>query len=171
MSDNKQEQDVAAEPSAASTKTLEIATALFFLIVGGLVMWDSYRTGAKWGNDGPQSGYFPFYIGLLMCIATLANLLSAIRSHSKASFVSKPELKLVSAIFLPTLVYLAVMQFVGLYVASALFIAIFMRWQGKFSWVKSCLTGLVVSVVLFAMFEIWFTVPLLKGPLEAALGY
>jgi Na+/proline symporter len=78
---------------------------------------------------------------------------------------------MVFAIFLPTLVYLAVMQFVGLYVSSAIFIAVFMRWQGKFSLVKSCLTGLIVSVVLFAMFEIWFNVPLLKGPLEAAFGY
>ena len=60
---------------------------------------------------------------------------------------------------------------VGLYVSSAIFIAVFMRWQGKFSLVKSCLTGLIVSVVLFAMFEIWFNVPLLKGPLEAAFGY
>ena len=159
------------EPSAASTKSLEIATALFFLVIGGLVMWDSYRIGAKWGDDGPQSGYFPFYIGLLMCIATLANLLTALRTRRSTSFVSKPKIKLVLAIFLPTLVYLAVMQFVGLYVSSAIFIAIFMRWQGKFSWVKSILTGLIVSVVLFAMFEIWFNVPLLKGPLEAAFGY
>ncbi len=159
------------EPSAASTKTLEIATALFFLLIGGLVMWDSYRIGAKWGDDGPQSGYFPFYIGLLMCIATLANLLTALRTRRSTSFVSKPKIKLVLAIFLPTLVYLAVMQFVGLYVSSAIFIAVFMRWQGKFSWVKSILTGLIVSVVLFAMFEIWFNVPLLKGPLEAAFGY
>lgn len=159
------------EPSAASTKTLEIATALFFLVIGGLVMWDSYRIGAKWGDDGPQSGYFPFYISLLMVVATLANLLGALRNRRKASFVSKAEIKMVLAIFLPTLVYLAAMQFVGLYVSSAIFIAVFMRWQGKFSWVKSCLTGLIVSVVLFAMFEIWFNVPLLKGPLEAAFGY
>ena len=159
------------EPSAASTKSLEIATALFFLLIGGLVMWDSYRIGAKWGNDGPQSGYFPFYIGLLMCIATLANLLIAIRNRRKTSFVSKEKLKLVLAIFFPTLVYLVVMQFVGLYVSSAIFIAIFMRWQGKFSWLKSILTGLGTSIVLFAMFEIWFKVPLYKGPLEAAFGY
>ena len=159
------------EPSAASTKSLEIATALFFLLIGGLVMWDSYRIGAKWGDDGPQSGYFPFYIGLLMCFATLANLLSALRTRRSTSFVSKPKLKLVLAIFFPTLVYLVVMQFVGLYVSSAIFIAIFMRWQGKFSWLKSILTGLGTSIVLFAMFEIWFKVPLYEGPLEAAFGY
>lgn len=159
------------EASAVSTRTLEIITAVFFLVLGVVVMWDSQRLGAGWGNDGPQSGYFPFYIGLLMTLATLANLVSALRAKTSASFVSRPKLKLVMAIFLPCLVYLAVMQMVGLYVSSALFIAVFMRWQGKFSLLRSVLTGLGTSVVLFLMFEIWFKVPLLKGPLEAALGF
>ncbi len=159
------------EPSAASTRTLEIITAAFFLALGALVMWDSKRMGAGWGNDGPESGYFPFYIGLLMTIATLANLVIALISSKTQSFVSKSKIKLVMAIFLPCLVYLGFMQFVGLYVSSAVFIAIFMRWQGKFSLLKSIFTGVGVSVALFLMFEIWFKVPLLKGPLEAALGY
>ena len=159
------------EPNAASTRTLEIFTAVFFLAIGSLVMWDSSRLGAGWGADGPQSGYFPFYIGLLMNIASAVNLLLAFKSSSAESFVSRPQLKLVLAIFLPCLVYVAVMQWLGLYVASVIFIAVFMRWQGKFSWFKSTLTSVIVVMVLFVMFEIWFKVPLIKGPLEAALGY
>ena len=159
------------EPSAASTRTLEIITAIFFLAIGSIVMWDSARAGASWGADGPQSGYFPFYVGLLMNIASAVNLLLAFKSSKKESFVSRLELKLVLAIFLPCLVYIAVMQWLGLYAASVIFIAVFMRWQGKFSWLKSALTSLIVVAVLFVMFEIWFKVPLIKGPLEAALGY
>ena len=159
------------EPSAASTRTLEIITAIFFLAIGSIVMWDSSRAGAGWGADGPQSGYFPFYIGLLMNIASAANLLLALKTSKEESFVSRPELKLVLAIFFPCLIYIAVMQWLGIYVASAVFIAVFMRWQGKFSWLKSASTSLAVVVVLFVMFEIWFKVPLIKGPLEAALGY
>ena len=161
----------APEPSAASTRTLEIGTAIFFLIVGSVVMWDSQRIGSGWGADGPQSGYFPFYVGLLMNIASAVNLLLAFKSSSSESFVSKPQIKLVMAIFLPCLVYVAVMQWLGLYVASLIFIAIFMRWQGKFSYLKSVVTATSVVVVLFLMFEIWFKVPLIKGPLEALLGY
>ena len=164
-------QQESPEPSAASTRTLEIVTAIFFLIVGSVVMWDSARMGAGWGTDGPQSGYFPFYIGLLMNIASGVNLLLAFKSSKAESFVSKPQVKLVMAIFLPCLVYVAVMQWLGLYVASVIFIAVFMRWQGKFSWIKSALTSLIVVAVLFVMFEIWFKVPLIKGPLEAVLGY
>ena len=164
-------QQETTEPSAASTRTLEIITAIFFLVVGSVVMWDSSRIGAGWGSDGPQSGYFPFYIGLLMNIASAVNLLLAIKSSRASSFVSRPQFRLVMAIFLPCLVYVAAMQWVGLYVASLVFIAVFMRWQGKFSWLKSVVTSAVVVVVLFVMFEIWFKVPLIKGPLEAALGY
>ncbi len=160
-----------SESSAASRRTLEIVTALFFLAVGSLVMWDSARIGAGWGADGPKSGYFPFYIGLLMNIASIINMLIAFKSDKTQSFVSRLELRRVLAIFLPCLVYVAVMQWLGLYVASALFIAAFMRWQGQFSVLRSVLTAVIVSVVLFLMFEIWFKVPLLKGPLEAALGY
>ena len=164
------QQDV-PEPSAASRRTLEIITSICFLIIGSIVMWDSSRIGAGWGAEGPQSGYFPFYIGLLMNIASAVNLALALKSDKAESFVSHPKIKLVLAIFLPCLVYVAVMQWLGLYVASVIFIAVFMRWQGKFSLFKSALTSIIVVVVLFVMFEIWFKVPLIKGPLEAALGY
>ena len=164
------QQDV-PEPSAASRRTLEIITSICFLIIGSIVMWDSSRIGAGWGAEGPQSGYFPFYIGLLMNISSAVNLTLAFKSDKAESFVSHPKIKLVLAIFLPCLVYVAVMQWLGLYVASVIFIAVFMRWQGKFSLFKSALTSIIVVVVLFVMFEIWFKVPLIKGPLEAALGY
>ena len=159
------------EQSAVSTRTLEIVTSIFLITIGSLVMWDSSRIGAGWGAEGPQSGYFPFYVGLLMNIASAINLVLAIRSSKSESFVSRPAIKLVLAIFLPCLVYVAAMQWLGLYVASVVFIAVFMRWQGKFSIFKSVLTSVLVVVVLFVMFEIWFKVPLIKGPLEAALGY
>ena len=157
--------------SAASRRTLEVITAVFFLAVGSVVMWDSFRAGAGWRADGPESGYFPFYVGLFMNIASVANLLTALKSEKTVSFVSRPEIKLVLSIFLPCLGYVAVMQWLGLYVSSIIFITLFMRWQGGFSVLKSVLTAVIVMVVTFAMFEIWFKVPLIKGPVEAILGY
>jgi putative tricarboxylic transport membrane protein len=160
-----------AEASAASTRTVEVATATIFIALGSLIMWDSWRIGNGWGPDGPMSGYFPFYVGLLMNIASLVNLVKGLRMERGASFVSREKLRLVMSIFFPTLVYVGVMQWLGIYIASAVFIAFFMRWQGKFRVLKSVLCGVGVSVALFLMFEIWFKVPLIKGPLEAALGY
>ena len=62
------DEDGPAPRPAISTRTMEIIVALALLAVGALVVFDSYRLGAKWGDDGPQSGYFPFYIGLLLGI-------------------------------------------------------------------------------------------------------
>jgi hypothetical protein len=109
----QQEPPEAPEQSAVSKRTLEIVTAIFFLVIGSVVMWDSLRSGAGWGNDGPQSGYFPFYVGLLMSVASAANLFLAVRSSKTESFVSRPQIKLVLAIFLPCLVYVTVMQWLG----------------------------------------------------------
>ncbi len=160
-----------ASASAVSTRTVELVTALLFLLIGSVIMWDSWRIGAGWGSDGPQSGYFPFYVALLMNIASAVNFWHAAKMNSDYPFVSKPVLKLVLAIFVPCLLYVGLVQWAGLYVASTLFVAFFMRWQGKFGLLTCCLSGGVLSVLLFLMFELWFKIPLPKGPLEAALGF
>lgn len=161
----------ADERGAASARALEIVVSLGLLALGSLIMWDSQRIGAGWSSDGPQSGYFPFYIGLLMNIASLVNLVKAVRSRSDDVFVTRGQLRLVLIVLLPLAVYIGLLHLIGLYLASALFIAAFMRWQGHFSVLKSVLTGVGTSLTLFAMFELWFQVPLIKGPLEAALGF
>ncbi len=168
---NDENQASAQADSAVSTRTVEVIVAAFFLVLGALVMWDSARIGAGWGIDGPETGCFPFFVSLFMVLATCANLISVFRTKSGQSFVSKVELRPVLAIFFPCLVYLAVMQFLGIYVASAIFIIGFMRWQGKYSYLKASVCGIGVVVVLFLMFEVFFKVPLIKGPLEAMLGY
>ena len=160
-----------AEPSAASTRTLEIITSACLLALAIVIMWDSRRIGAGWGQSGPESGYFPFYVGALMGLASTVNLIKAWCMSREKSFVSVDEIRLVSAMFFPALAFVFAMQWLGIYVSGTLLIAFFMRWQGKFSYAKCASVAIGTSLVLFAMFEIWFKVPLLKGPLEALFGY
>jgi len=159
------------ETSAASTRTLEIIVSVALLALAALIMWDSKRMGAGWGPSGPESGYFPFYIGLLMGIASIVNLVKAWRMTREDSFVSREEIRLVGAMFFPALVFVFLMQWLGIYVSGALLIAAFMRWQGKFSYPMCAAVSVGTVVVLFAMFELWFKVPLIKGPIESALGF
>ena len=158
--------------SVVSLKTMDVLVALIFFAFGLLVAWDSYRLGAKWAEDGPQSGYFPFYIGLIICFASLVNVVLALRVKAAdgESFVSAEQLKLVLSVAIPTLIYVLVIQFLGIYAASTLFIAVFMMWLGKYGWLRSALVGCGVSVAFFLMFEVWFHVPLPKGPIEALVG-
>ena len=156
--------------NAFSQKSAEIVVAAFLFLVGALVVFDSVRLGARWGSDGPQAGYFPFYIGLLVCIASAVNLALGILARGSKSFVEVSSLKLVLSVLVPAAIYVALIGWIGIYVASALFVAGFMRWLGKYAWWKVAAVSIGNSVAFFLIFEVWFLVPLPKGPLESALG-
>jgi len=149
-----------------------IASIVIFLI-GVVMMVDNYKVGAGWAANGPESGYFPFRIGAILCIAAVIVLFKSLfgKNRKREVFVSWKRFKLVLLVLVPTIVYVLATQFIGIYVASAIFIAAFMRVMDKRSWLKVLLISLGVSATLFWLFEIQFMVPLPKGPLEALLGY
>lgn len=157
---------------AFGLKSAEIAVALAFFALGAVVIFDSARLGAKWGDDGPQAGYFPFYIGLIICVSALFNLVRGlrIRPERDKGFVQVGQLKLVLTVLVPTAAYAGLIGWLGIYVASILFIACFMHWLGKYAWWKAAAVSFGNSAVFFAIFELWFKIPLPKGPLEALLG-
>ena len=157
---------------AFSHKSAEIGVAALFFVLGAIVVFDSVRLGARWGEDGPQAGYFPFYLGLFVCISSVINLATAwfMRPEKNRTFVEVGQLKLVLIVLIPAAIYVALVGWTGIYLASALFIAFFMRWLGKYPWWKVAAVSIGNSVVFFLIFEVWFKVPLPKGPLEAWLG-
>jgi hypothetical protein len=156
---------------ASSTRTVELVVACLIFALGATVMWDSVRLGARWGDDGPQAGYFPFYIGLLICISTGVIFFRALinRARGAKTFVTRGQLALVMKMLVPSIVYTILIKLLGIYVASTLFIAFFMRWLGKSPWAKTAAVAIGVSVVFFLLFEVWFKVPLPKGPIESWL--
>jgi len=121
---------------------------------------------------GPRPGYFPFYIGLLICVSALVNFVRALllAPERNKAFVQVGQLKLVLTVLIPTAIYAAAVTWIGIYAASVLFIAFFMRWLGKYAWWKVVLVSLATAVVFYLVFEIWFKVPLPKGPVESLLG-
>ena len=153
-------------------KSAEVFLAALFFVLGALVMWDSARLGARWAEDGPQAGYFPFYIALFICIASAVNLAMGLRlrGEQNRTFVETGQLKLVLVVLIPAAIYVGLIGWLGIYVTSAVFIAFFMRWLGKYPWWKVLAVSIGTSVVFFFIFEVWFLVPLPKGPLEVALG-
>ena len=147
--------------------------ALAIFLVGVVMMIDNYKIGAGWAPDGPESGYFPFRIGAILCIASIVVLLRSFfgKQRERKVFVSWERFRLVLMVLLPTTVYVLAIQLIGIYIASAIFIAAFMRVMDKYSWLKTVLVGVGTSVTMFWLFEIQFMVPLPKGPIEALFGY
>ena len=171
MHDNEHAEDGGRR--GVSTRTMEIVVAAVILLLGLVVIYDSRRVGAGWGDDGPQAGYFPFYIGLILCAASAWTLLRTLFAGKADAgvFVTYKKLRLVMSVLIPSAVYVAAIYFIGIYVASAIFIGAFMYWHGRFRWSKIILVSVIVPVSMFLMFEVWFLVPLPKGPLEALIGY
>jgi putative tricarboxylic transport membrane protein len=160
-------------PSVVSHRTMEIVVALLFLGVAAIVIMDSLRIGAGWVDpDGPQAGYFPLRIGVIMALASTVTLVQNVLSRAVSrSFVDRHALFQVLIVLVPAAVYVLVLEHIGIYVASAIYIAAFMMYMGRYNVLTSAAVGIGVSVALFFMFEIWFLVPLPKGPLEELLGY
>ncbi len=158
-----------------SNRTVNIAVALALMAVALVVMISSYRLGAGWAkNVGPDSGYFPFYISLIMLVTSsvtlLQNLLSR-RAGDGGIFVAHGELIMILQVLIPMTIFVILAIYIGIYISMALFIGFFMIWHGRYSLYKTIPVALGVPIVLFVVFEIWFLVPLPKGPFEAWLGY
>jgi hypothetical protein len=166
-------------PGVVSTRTMEIVTAVVLLVLSAVVIQDSLRVGAGWADtEGPRAGYFPFYIGIFLAFASLVTLIKAIRAGKKADqtddaepFVTAQKLRRVLLVLGPMIVFIFAVGFLGIYVSSAFYIIAFMIYFGKYRVPTSIIVGVVVAIALFLMFEIWFQVPLPKGPLEDLLGY
>ena len=168
------------DPSASkgpATYIVDAVVAVIVFFIGAVVIFGSRKLGAEWTSDGPGSGYFPFYIGLVMCISGAGVFYQALFSKTAKrntdEFVDGEQLKRVLSVLLPAAVYVLAVQFIGLYIASAIYIALFMVILGKFSWIKSIGIALCVNVLFFLMFEVWFKVPLFKGAYNMLdfLGY
>jgi putative tricarboxylic transport membrane protein len=159
-------------PALTSSRTVEIAVYVALLALAAVLALDNRRTGMSWDSTGPQAGYFPFYLSVILALASLFGLGKQLllRKGPREPFVTRAQFWRVLQVFAPTLVFCLATQWLGLYVASFLLIAAFMAWVGRIALWKSVLTALLFSVVMFVTFEIAFDVIMPKGPVEAWLG-
>jgi len=168
---DKDRETAAPMRGAVSERTVGVVMAIVFFLIGVVMIVDNYRIGAGWASDGPQAGYFPLRIGVIICIAAAVVVFQTLRGERGKAFVTFARLRHVLVVLVPTIVFVLAIKFLGIYVASALFIAAFMRAMDRFSWLKTIVISIGVSAMLFWMFELQFLVPLPKGPLEAMFGY
>ncbi len=160
-------------PSIASTRSVDVVVMLLLLAFAAVLAVDNWRTGASWASDGPQPGYFPFYLSIMLGAASLFGVFKSYMSRKEAAetFVTRAQARRVLQVFVPTLLFCVLTQWLGLYVASFLLVAGFMWWIGKIAIWKSVLVSFIFAILMFATFEVAFDVIMPKGPLEAAFGY
>ena len=164
--------DLAAE-RVAGARGPELGVAVFLMVLAGLVIADSLRVGIGWADDGPRSGYFPFYTGLGLLLASSWTAGTQILRWRRVdpAFATRAQLGLVVQMLVPMVVYIALIFPLGIYVASALLIGYFMRRHGKYRWSLAAAVSVGVPLLFFGVFERWFLVLLPKGPVERLLGF
>lgn len=157
------------------TFVVEAAVAALMVLAGLVVLFGSRNLGSGWTSDGPGAGYFPFYIGLILCISGAGTLYQALfgKNRNTEIFVDGEQIRRVLSVLVPAAVYVLAIQLFGIYLASAVYIAGFMIVLGKFGKAKSVALGVTIAVLFFLLFEVWFKIPLHKGTLDplAFLGY
>lgn len=152
-------------------RSVEIGVAAACGLFAILVMAGSLQVGIDWGVEGPRSGFFPFYVGLIILIASGLNLFqAAMAGRADKLFAEWSQLGSVLKVVIPTTIYVFTLPYLGIYITSALLIGSFMKWLGNYAWGKTLGVAIGVPVVTYVMFEKWFLVPLPKGPLENWLG-
>src|SRR3981189_833416 len=160
-------------PAVTTNRTVDVVVSLLLLAFAALLAHDNWRTGMGWDATGPQAGYFPFYLSVILagaCFWGLAKEFLA-RKAAAETFVTRAQLRRVMQVFVPTLLFCVVTQWLGLYVASFLLVPGFMRFIGRIAAWKSVLTAFLFSLIMFVTFEVAFDVIMPKGPLEALLGH
>ena len=167
---------MAGESGAAdkgpSHVSVETGVAVAVIVFGLIIAYGSLQAGINWGSEGPRAGFFPFYVAVLIIVAGVVNLYQAVTGQfGGGRFASWAQLRQVLSVVIPTTLYVASIPFLGIYVTSAVLIAFFMRWLGRYAWPLIAVISIGVPIVTFIVFERWFLVPLPKGPLEEFLGY
>ncbi|HEY6381317.1 MAG TPA: tripartite tricarboxylate transporter TctB family protein [Pseudolabrys sp.] len=164
---------VEESPAVAGVRTVETVVYLLLMALALLLAFDNWRTGMGWASDGPQAGYFPFYLSVILvaaCVYGLASIFVSRLDEGKV-FVTRDQLRRVMQVFVPTFLFCLFVQWLGIYVASFLLIAGFMWMVGRIALWKSLLTSFVFSMAMFITFDIAFDVIMPKGPLEALFGF
>jgi putative tricarboxylic transport membrane protein len=154
-----------------SHRWTEIGLGVVMVLFGLITIIGSLQVGIGWGAEGPKSGFFPFYIGLIIIGGSLVNVAQALRGSDTGLFAEWGQLRQVLAVVVPTTVYVFAIPYTGIYLASAVLIALFMTWLGRYRWPITTAISVGVPIAIFLMFEKWFLVALPKGPIEDWLGY
>jgi len=152
-------------------RAADLATAAVLTLLGGVVVLDAMRIGIGWGSDGPRSGFFPFWLGVILIAASVTIGLQAWRRSTTKPFVTRERLDPVLKVLWPATAMVLLIKPLGLYVAAMLYVGFYMRWVGRHNWLALILCAVGVPLLTFVVFEMWFLVPMPKGPLEAWLGY
>lgn len=155
----------------------EIGTAIGTGALGLAAAIGALELGTGWEESGPQSGYFPFHVGLILIAASLWNLGAALFRHRRAAgteaeepFLDAQKLRRLGVFIAAMLGFVVATLTLGIYVAATGYIGWTAWRQGGYRLPRALAIGAGFALALYLIFEVAFLMPLPKGPIEPLLG-
>ncbi|HEX6440502.1 MAG TPA: tripartite tricarboxylate transporter TctB family protein [Candidatus Binatia bacterium] len=158
-------------------RAVDSMTAALLMLLSAAVIYQALRLGAGWGSEGPESGFFPFWLAILLAMVSIVLFVQALRIRSQEPFVTRKQLVPVLKVLGPLAGFVLITDppgpwsGLGLYVAAGLYLGFYMRWVGGHDWRTVVALATLIPVLTFLIFETWFLVPMPKGPVESWFGY
>lgn len=151
----------------------QIIVGFFFVAIGIIVIVDAVRLGFRWGSSGPESGFFPFYLGVGTLICSAVVLSKGFKEFKKEGsgerLIPEGALKPILWVLIPSTMMIILTEFVGLHIAAMIFLAFYMRAVGKIGWITVALVSILLPISLYVVFDKLFLIPLPTGMWGARL--
>ncbi|MFQ5894283.1 MAG: tripartite tricarboxylate transporter TctB family protein [Nitrospinota bacterium] len=135
----------------------DVAVGAAFVVLAIVLMVQVAPLGPGWGEGGPQPGFFPFSVAVLMALGGLAAALQALRSEGDRLFFEHPqEVADLLKVGIPLALAIASVPYLGLYIMTALYLTFFARWYGRFRWYSAAAAGVGFSYALYLTLHQYF---------------
>jgi putative tricarboxylic transport membrane protein len=144
----------------------DLGASVVFLALAALVIVEGLRLGAGWDERGPQAGFFPFWLAILMAFGACAAFIQALRRRFDTRFFEQREEWVeLARVGVPLAAAIVVIPWTGLYVSTFLYVWLFAWWYGSFRW----WTTLAGSVVFTGL--LYFTLTTMRIPMPHSMFY
>ena len=151
----------------------DVVFALCLLVLAGLVAWESLALNIGWGINGPEGGFFPFWLAVGLSFCSLVILGQTRRPAAPAlhqPLVASGGWTPLLTVAIPAIAMVALSACIGLYPATALYLAFYMRWVGQHRWTLVLAVSICLPLGSYFLFDKWFLIPMPKGLWGEHLG-
>lgn len=143
----------------ATYKWVDVGAAIGLLVLGAVVLRESIELGPGWGASGPDAGFFPFWLTVLMLIGTLGVIWYAFRKPDERPFFEvNQEVTDLLRVGVPIAAATTLIPWAGMYVTAGLYLGFFMFWYGNFRWYWSLAGAILLPAVLWIMLREGFNI-------------
>ncbi len=155
----------------------ERTMGLVLVITALVLLVEAHQLPIAWTAIGPGAGFFPFWLAVgvaITAVVILARSLrpaATVRPGADEAFIPATAWKPLAVVFFPMVAIILFMNYLGIYIGGALYLAGYMWLVGRHRWFSVIAVSVLIPLVLFFIFERWFLLPLPKGVLLELILY